>query len=262
MHYIAKYLTTYPIDRVCSSEMTDDSITRVPFIISAEGNIFILGKGFKGGSITFDYDKRFICPALHLNSGTIKILSGYRTKADTLTSKLSTIYPILIKQPSFFIPPPLRNYSISGHITLSICRFEPNLYEIVIQKMFPCDANDARFKPMRILSIITQVAKGLSYLHREGLIHGDVHPGNFLLDESDQVSFCLGVSIYQLLIGKNYFDDKPLITLTYERTFQDQSDCKEETLFGNEITQDEIDKQIDKRLLLFLIYIKIIKKEK
>ncbi|MFI6870125.1 protein kinase [Nocardia sp. NPDC050406] len=35
--------------------------------------------------------------------------------------------------------------------------------------------------PLRALSIITQVGKGLDYAHRKGLLHRDVKPANFLL---------------------------------------------------------------------------------
>ncbi|MEV6771361.1 protein kinase [Nocardia sp. NPDC051030] len=39
--------------------------------------------------------------------------------------------------------------------------------------------------PLRALSIITQVGRGLDYAHRKGLLHRDVKPANFLLSASD-----------------------------------------------------------------------------
>ncbi|NNC90905.1 MAG: protein kinase, partial [Acidimicrobiia bacterium] len=37
----------------------------------------------------------------------------------------------------------------------------------------------------QILRVVEQVGSGLAYAHQRGLVHGDLHPGNVLLDEED-----------------------------------------------------------------------------
>ncbi|WP_067561760.1 serine/threonine-protein kinase [Nocardia acidivorans] len=43
----------------------------------------------------------------------------------------------------------------------------------------------AAMNPLRALSIITQVGRGLDYAHRKGLLHRDIKPANFLLTSVD-----------------------------------------------------------------------------
>ncbi|WP_328289574.1 serine/threonine-protein kinase [Nocardia aurantiaca] len=43
----------------------------------------------------------------------------------------------------------------------------------------------AAMPPLRALSIITQIGRGLDYAHRRGLLHRDVKPANFLLSSVD-----------------------------------------------------------------------------
>ncbi|WP_330183316.1 serine/threonine protein kinase [Nocardia sp. NBC_01503] len=43
----------------------------------------------------------------------------------------------------------------------------------------------AAMNPLRALSIVTQVGRGLDYAHRKGLLHRDIKPANFLLSSAD-----------------------------------------------------------------------------
>ncbi|WP_040804623.1 serine/threonine-protein kinase [Nocardia concava] len=43
----------------------------------------------------------------------------------------------------------------------------------------------ASIPPLRALSIVTQIGRGLDYAHRRGLLHRDVKPANFLLSSVD-----------------------------------------------------------------------------
>ncbi|BEK93196.1 serine/threonine-protein kinase [Nocardia seriolae] len=43
----------------------------------------------------------------------------------------------------------------------------------------------AAVPPLRALSIVTQIGRGLDYAHRRGLLHRDVKPANFLLSSAD-----------------------------------------------------------------------------
>lgn len=269
------------------------------YIISEEGNIFFL-LNFPAKGLRQTYK------ALHLNSGAHKAVKMYPFN-NKFNSKFSIIAPILFERPPYFIPPPSCDHCINPHTG--------ELNEILISDLLAGDASRAQFKPVRVLHIMTQVLKGLSYLHAKGLIHGDVHPGNFLLKDNDDVcindfdftvrigdrirawnpgfsarvemeqnpkykfdengwslplsendpdaneeeewlppraypkmdSFGLGISIYQLLIGKNYCDDKPISTLTYEEVlFGNLND--ERKLFGTR-SQEEINQQIEKAII-------------
>jgi calcium-dependent protein kinase len=45
--------------------------------------------------------------------------------------------------------------------------------------------------PINEVKVLTeQVAKGISYLHKQDIIHGDIKPSNILINEKDEIKIC------------------------------------------------------------------------
>lgn len=282
LYYIATHMISSQGGRCYLFSAEGNSL---PYIISEEGNIFILAH-FPGQGLGLTYS------GLHLNSATVKAI-----KLNPINFKLknqfSIILPVLLEQPPYFIPPPSYNHCMD--------RDTGCLNEILINDLLAGDAYLAQFKPIRVLHIMTQGVQGLSYLHARGLMHGDVHPGNFLLKNNDDVcindfdftvrigdriighnpafapqveefseeddsidytdiplystkadpridSFCLGVSIYKLLIGKNYCDDNPINTPKLEKVLYGDREPNDPRKLFSELSQKETDQQIDKAM--------------
>ncbi|CAE6476934.1 unnamed protein product, partial [Rhizoctonia solani] len=87
--------------------------------------------------------------------------------------------------------------SLSGIITLSH-EFNPNFYVSPSAVFDYYEHGDITLfmhsvhqpDTMHRLRLLWEVARGLSYLHIEGIIHGDIKPANVLIDSSQQARIC------------------------------------------------------------------------
>ncbi|CAE6501853.1 unnamed protein product [Rhizoctonia solani] len=139
--------------------------------------------------------------------------------------------------------------SLSGTTTLSH-DFNPNIYispsavfeyyEHGDMTTFICSVHQP--DTMDRLRLLAEVARGLSYLHSEGIIHGDIKPANVLIDSSRQAKICDFGSAYipgcsSCIAGApSYFGPlKTEIYLSLELSMDDEEDIPSPTTEASDV---------------------------
>lgn len=146
--------------------ITYDGKNNLYFTISENGEIYIRGKQFAKGYDSSVYLTWF------LNGGYL----GAETWHDLrdIGLGLETIKDFLSKKPPFFV-------SFPTYFELPFGKF------FSFNKKYDADGSSVLFLPVKILHMMNQVAKGLAHLHANGMIHGDVLPNNFFLNNKGEV---------------------------------------------------------------------------
>lgn len=73
-----------------------------------------------------------------------------------------------------------------GSLALVMSYIEGPTFEKVIQT---CAARRARLEPEHVAWVASRVLNALSYMHRHGVVHGDLKPGNIILKPEEHAAF-------------------------------------------------------------------------